>query len=185
MIIVQIFFTFVLIGLMTYGGGYSVIPLVNELIVKKYAWLTSEMVADIVSISEMSPGPFSLNCATFVGTKIAGLPGAIVATVGFILPSFIIILILAYYYNKFHELPLIRQVFTVLNACIIGILISSSIELLKSSVFMGNLFGGSIDIVALIIFIGSFLAIFKLKCNPVTIILASAILGTIIYPLVK
>lgn len=185
MIIIELYFTFFIIGLMTYGGGYSVLPLVNDLVVEKLRWLTKETVADIVSISEISPGPFSLNCATFVGTKIAGIPGGILATLGFLTPSLIIILILSYYYNKYHEVPAIRQVFATLNACIIAVLISSAIQLLSTSVFMGSLLDGNVDAVALFIFIVSFVAIFKFKLNPVAIIFMSAVAGTFIYPLIK
>ena len=184
MIAARLFFTFVLIGIMTYGGGYSILPLVDEMVVKKTGWLTKEAVADIVSISEMSPGPFSMNCASFVGIKVAGLPGAILATVGFLLPSLVIILALAHLYNKYHSLSPVRQVFAVLNACIIGVLISSAINLLRKSVFMGAFIDGSIDIVALFIFLGSFLAIFKLKRNPIHIILGSAVIGMLVYPVI-
>lgn len=185
MIFIKLFFTFFLIGIMTYGGGYSVLPLVDDLVVNKAGWLTEDAVADIVSISEMSPGPFSLNCATFVGTKIAGIPGGILATIGFITPSLIIILILSYYYNKYHDIPAVKQVFAVLNACIIAVLISSAIQLLTTSVFMGSLFDANVDVVALAIFIVSFVAIFKFKLNPVIIIFVSAVAGTFIYTLIK
>lgn len=182
---VRLFFTFLLIGIMTYGGGYSVLPLIDDMIVKKAGWLTEEAVADIVSISEISPGPFSLNCASFVGMKVAGLPGAILATAGFLLPSLVIILVLAFFYNKYYSLSYVRQIFAVLNACIIGVLISSAVSLLRNSVFLGNFTGENIDIAALLIFAGSFLAIFKLKCNPVLIIVISAVAGMLVYPMIK
>ena len=168
---------------MTYGGGYSALPLVDDLIVRQTGWITEDVIADIISISEMTPGPFCLNCASFVGTQIAGVPGAISATFGFLLPSLIIILILAYYYNKYNELTVVKQVFAVLNACIIGILIASSINLLRSSVFMGKILNDNIDIKALFIFIVSFIAMFKFKCNPVIAILLSALTGMIVYPI--
>ena len=181
MMLVELFFVFVLVGAMTYGGGYSVLPLVDDLIVNKRGWLSTEEVADIVSISEMSPGPFSLNCASFVGMKVAGLPGSILATFGFLLLSLIIILLLAYFYRKYRTLDAVKQVFSVLNACIIGVLFSSAISLLKTSVFRGAFFDGNIDIVALLIFGYSFIAIFRFKQNPLVILLASAVVGAIVY----
>ena len=183
MIIINLFKNFFIIGLMTFGGGYSVLPLIDNLIVKKNGWLSEDAVADIVSISEMSPGPFSLNCATFVGTKIAGIPGSFVATGAFLLPSIVIVLILSHYYNKYHSLLSVKSIFNTLNACIVGILISSSVSLLSSSVFMGNLFDGNYDLIALIIFTCSFVALFKFKINPVIIIILSAIIASCIYPL--
>lgn len=179
MIMIKLFFIFVLIGAMTYGGGYSVLPLVDDLIVNKQGWLTTEDVADIVSISEMSPGPFSLNCASFVGMKVAGFPGSILATLGFLMPSLIIILALACFYRKYRTIDAVKQVFTVLNACIIGVLFTSAISLLRTSLFLGSFIEGGVDVLAVSIFAGAFIAIFWLKLNPLVILLVSAVIGAL------
>ena len=185
MILLELFASFLLIGIMTYGGGYSVLPLVDDLIVQRHGWLSAAEVADIVSISEMSPGPFSLNCSSFVGMKVAGIPGAVLATAGFLLPPLAVVLILAFFYSRYRSLPAVRKVFSVLNACIIAVLLGSVINLLSSSVFGGSLFGGSVDLLALIIFLASFLGLFKFKLNPVVMLIASALVGAVFYPILN
>ncbi len=181
MILIKLFLVFVLIGAMTYGGGYSVLPLVDDLVVNKRGWLTADEVADIVSISEMSPGPFSLNCASFVGMKVAGFPGSILATLGFIMPSLIIILVMAYFYRKYRTIDAVKQVFIVLNACIIGVLFTSAISLMQTSVFMGSFIDGGVDVLALLILIAAFISIFWFEQNPLVILLASAVIGAVAY----
>ena len=182
MIMIKLFFVFALIGIMTFGGGYSVLPLVDDLIVKRYGWLSAEEIADIISISEMSPGPFSLNCASFVGMRTAGLPGALLATAGFVVPSLVIVLILSYFYSKYHTISQVKLVFAVLNAGVVGVLIASAVNLLRSTVFLGTFADGNIDLPALLIFIAAFIAIYFFKTNPLLLIAASAVIGMVVYP---
>ncbi len=179
----ELFVSFMLIGLMTYGGGYSALPLVEDLVVRQHGWLSASEIADIISISEMSPGPFSLNCSSFVGMRIAGIPGAVLATAGFLLPPMMIVLALAFLYRRYRSVPAVGQVFSVLNACIIAVLLGSAVNLLASSVFGGSLFGGTIDLLALIVFLVSFLLLFVRKANPVVLLFASASVGAVFYPM--
>lgn len=182
MILLELFTSFMLVGIMTYGGGYSALPIVEDLIVRRHGWLTSAELADIVSISEMSPGPFSLNCSSFVGMKVAGIPGAILATTGFLALPLAVVLILAFLYGRYRAFPVVGKVFSVLNACIVAVLLSSAINLIVSSVFGGALFSGKVDFLALVIFLVSFLGLFKLKLNPVLLLFASALVGAVLYP---
>ncbi len=183
MMLLELFASFMLIGIMTYGGGYSALPLVEDLIVRRHGWLSPEELADIISISEMSPGPFSLNCSSFVGMRIAGIPGAVLTTLGFLLPPLVIVLVLAYLYRRFRSVPAVGQVFSVLNTCIIAVLLSSAVNLLASSVFFGSLLGGQVDLPALGIFLVSFLLLFRRKTNPVILLFASAVIGAVVYPM--
>lgn len=185
MILLELFTSFMLIGIMTYGGGYSVLPLVDELIVRQHGWLTSSEVADIISISEMSPGPFSLNCSSFVGMKVAGIPGAVLALAGFLMLPFVVVLVLSFLYGKYRSFSVVRNAFSVLNACIVAVLMSSAINLNVSSVFGGTLFGGKTDVLALIIFFVSFLGLFKLKLNPILLLFTSAVVGAVLYPVLQ
>ncbi len=184
MIYIDLFVSFMIIGVMTFGGGYSILPLVEDLVIDKRAWLNTGELADIISISEMSPGPFSLNCSTFVGMKVAGLPGAITATFGLLLPSIVIVLILAYFYNKYHNLSGIRAVFRVLNACVIAVLLCTAFTLLQSSVLHSSLPNGKFDWLVLCIYAVSFFVLMKWKVNPIYLLLASAVLGMILYPII-
>lgn len=182
MILVELFSVFLLIGAMTFGGGYSVLPLIDQLVIQQKGWLTTSETADIVSISEMSPGPFALNCSSFVGMKVAGFPGAVAATFGFLLLPMVIVLLLGFLYKRFRSISNVGKVFAVLNACIIGILSYSAIHLFMNSVFAGAQFGGRVDILALAVFLASFLMIFRLKFNPVLVIFISAAAGAVLYP---
>ena len=97
-ILLQLFLSFVQIGLFSIGGGYAAMPLIQSEVVANHAWLTMSEFTDLITIAEMTPGPIAINSATFVGIRIAGLPGAIIATFGVILPSLFIVSLLAYIY---------------------------------------------------------------------------------------
>ena len=104
MIYLQLLLSFLQIGLLSIGGGYAALPIIQSQVVDLHHWITMREFADILTISQMTPGPIAINGATFVGTKIAGLPGAIVASVGVVIPSFIIVLTLAFIYYKYRQL---------------------------------------------------------------------------------
>ena len=92
MTFLQLFLAFLQIGAFSFGGGYAAMPLIQDQVVTKYGWLTQTDFADLVTISEMTPGPIAINAATFVGNQVAGIPGALVATFGFILPSCVFVI---------------------------------------------------------------------------------------------
>ena len=100
MIYLQLFWSFIQIGMFSFGGGYAAMPLIQGQVVNTHEWLTMTEFTDLITISQMTPGPIAVNSATFVGMKIAGIPGAVVATLGCILPSCIIVTILAKLYLK-------------------------------------------------------------------------------------
>jgi chromate transporter len=104
MIYLKLFWAFFQIGLFSIGGGYAAMPLIQNQVVDTYGWLNMSEFADIITISQMTPGPISINSATFVGTRIAGIWGAIIATLGCILPSCAIVLLLAILYRKYKNL---------------------------------------------------------------------------------
>ena len=101
MILIQLLLSFLQVGLLSIGGGYAALPIIQNQVVDLNHWLTVREFGDIVTISQMTPGPIAINAATFVGTKIAGVPGAIVSTLGTVLPSFVIVLFLAWFYYKY------------------------------------------------------------------------------------
>ena len=101
MIYLDIFISFFQIGLFSIGGGYAALPLIENQVLEVHKWLTIEEFADLLTISQMTPGPIALNASTFVGTKVAGLSGAVIATIGCVTPSCIIVLILSYFYFKY------------------------------------------------------------------------------------
>ena len=104
MIWLQLFFSFLQIGLFSFGGGYAAVPLIQEQIVNIHGWLDMDQFTDLITISQMTPGPIAINSATFVGIRIGGIPGALVATLGCILPSCIIVTLLAKLYLRYQKL---------------------------------------------------------------------------------
>lgn len=108
MIYLELFWSFFQVGLFSIGGGYAAMPLIQNQVVDIHPWLTMTGFADIMAISEMTPGPIAVNAATFVGIQVAGLPGALIATIGCIFPSCVIVMALAYMYYRSAALALCR-----------------------------------------------------------------------------
>lgn len=121
-VLIKLFFAFFKIGLFTFGGGYAMIPLIQEEVTKN-GWLTAEEVIDIVGIAESTPGPIAVNLATFVGTSQMGFLGALIATVGVILPSFIIILLIAIIFKKIMDNKYVKSILKGINPVIIGLIL--------------------------------------------------------------
>ena len=109
MILFNLFWAFFQIGLFSFGGGYAALPLIREQVVLNNAWMTAAEFTDLITISQMTPGPIAINAASFIGARLAGIPGAVVATIGNILPSCAIALLLAFLYRKYHNLALIGR----------------------------------------------------------------------------
>ena len=108
MIYIQLFFSFLQVGLFSFGGGYAAMPLIQGQVVTMHQWLSMSEFTDLITISQMTPGPIAVNSATFVGIKVAGLPGAIAATAGCILPSCILVTVIAKLYLKYRNMELPR-----------------------------------------------------------------------------
>jgi len=184
MIYLQLLFSFMKIGLFSFGGGYAAVPLIQSEIVELKHWLDMKEFVNLVTIAELTPGPIALNSATFVGQKIAGFPGAIVATIGCILPSLIIVLILSYLYMKFHNISTIQSVLTGLRPAVVSMIAAAGLSILILALFnesMKNIKLEDFRMVELVLFcIGLFL-LRKYKVNAIWIIFGSGIVGTIVY----
>lgn len=183
MILLELFFTFFKVGAFTFGGGYAMIPLIQAEVLGK-AWVEPEMIVDFIAVSESTPGPFALNIATFVGTKLAGIPGAICATLGVVLPSFIIILIVAHFFDKFRKSKIVEGCMSGLRPAVVGLISAAVLSVAKTAFFPG---GFSVSILREFSFICSIVIFaicafftFKKKTHPILIILLSAVLGIIV-----
>ncbi|MBO5161641.1 MAG: chromate transporter [Lachnospiraceae bacterium] len=137
MIYLQLFLSFLQIGMFSFGGGYAAMPLIQGQVVTLHGWLTMSEFTDLITISQMTPGPIAVNSATFVGRKIAGIPGAMVATAGCILPSCILVTILARLYLKYRNLDLLQGVLKSLRPAVVAMIASAGILILKDA-FWGN-----------------------------------------------
>ena len=131
MIYLELLWSFIQIGLFSIGGGYAAMPLIQHQVVDLHPWLTMTQFADVIAIAEMTPGPIALNAATFVGIQVAGLPGALVATAGSVLPSCVIVLLLAFLYYKFKGFSVIQGILAVVRPQGQGSYISLVISLVR------------------------------------------------------
>ena len=178
MIFLELFLSFLQIGLFSIGGGYAALPLIQNQVVDLKGWLTLEQFADVIAIAEMTPGPIAINAATFVGIQCAGLPGAVVATLGCIVPSSIIVLTLAYIYTKYRDIKVLKSILSLLRVAVVAMIINAAISIALMAV-SGN--GSSaFDYIALYIAVLAFLAIRVLKLSPIRTIFLSGGLYLII-----
>ncbi|MDO4438925.1 MAG: chromate transporter [Eubacteriales bacterium] len=181
MIYLTLLFSFIQVGLFSIGGGYVAIPLIQNQAVNIHNWLTMDEFSNLVTIAEMTPGPIALNAATFVGTRIAGLSGAIVATFGCILPSLIIVSLLSYIYRKYKEMKLLTYVLSFLRAAVIALIASAGLNILKLVCFVdGNMIYEELQFRNILIFILAFLLLMKKKSNPILVMCLAGLVGVII-----
>ena len=137
MIYLQLFLSFLQIGLFSFGGGYAAMPLVQGQVVTAHGWLSMSEFTDLITISQMTPGPIAVNSATFVGIKIAGIPGALIATLGCILPSCIIVTVIAKLYLKYREMDMLQGVLNSLRPAVVAMIGSAGISILITA-FWGS-----------------------------------------------
>lgn len=129
MITLQLFLGFLQIGLFSFGGGYAAMPLLQEQLVARNGWLSVQEFADLVTIAEMTPGPIAVNAATFVGTKLAELPGALAATAGVILPACILVTCIARLYLKYRNLSILQGILGTLRPAVVAMIASAGVLL--------------------------------------------------------
>ncbi|MBQ3133771.1 MAG: chromate transporter [Clostridia bacterium] len=181
MIYLQLFLTFFKIGLFTFGGGYAMIPLIEEEMLA-HAWMDTEQLINFMAVSESTPGPFAINIATYVGSVTApiGLLGSACATLGVVLPSFLIILLVARMYQKFKTNRIVAGCMNGLKPAVVG-LIAGAVVTMGSAVFFPAGWALSVltsywFIVSSIIFVGMLVLVFK-KAHPIVVVALSAALG--------
>lgn len=186
MIYLNLFLSFLQIGLFSIGGGYAALPLIKEQIVDINGWLTITEFTDLVTIAEMTPGPIAINSASFVGNQIAGIIGSIVATLGCVIPSFIIVLILAKIYFRYKKLKIVDGVLEAIRSVVVALIATAGVSILRLA-FWGekgistNI--GDINVIAVILFATGLCALRVWKPNPILIILGSGLIGMIVYML--
>jgi chromate transporter len=186
--ILLLFLTFFKIGLFTFGGGYAMIPMIEEEVLKQGWFESIDTLIDFIAISESTPGPFAVNIATFIGYQQQGIIGAIATTLGVVLPSFIIISVVARFYHKFSQNRYVGGFLAGVKPIIVGILVAVGLSLALRSTLntdILNLDQLSLDYIAIGIFIVIFLLsrLFR-RVNPIALIVISAVLGIFLYWLI-
>lgn len=166
----EMFITFFKIGLFSIGGGYPMLSMIYQEIVIQHRWLSHQEVTDMIAISQMTPGPIAINVATFIGYRQAGFWGAFFTTLGVILPSIILMLLIALFYFRLRSKPWFYAVMQGLRPLVIGLIVAAAWFTAKSAFV--NVFG-------VIVFLACFVLSLKFKTNPIVILLLSALAGII------
>lgn len=186
MLLLKLFFTFIQVGMFSVGGGYAAIPLIQEQIVDIYGLMTLSEFSDLITVAEMTPGPISINSATFVGMRIAGIPGVLLCTFGCILPSFCICLTLAHFYYKYRSVNGVQVVLGAMRPAVVALIASAGASILMLGLFQAELpdiVPGDIRWIETGIFIISLFILRKYKASAIAIILGSGAAGTVLYTL--
>ena len=186
MLLLKLFFAFMQVGLFSVGGGYAAIPLIQEQIVNIHKLMTMEEFSDLITVAEMTPGPISINSATFVGMRIAGIPGVLLCTLGCIIPSFCICLILAHFYYKYRTVSGVQVVLGSLRPAVVSLIASAGASILMRGLFqaeLGDIVLSNLRVVELVIFVVALLILRKYKVSAIAIILGSGVVGTLVYTL--
>ena len=184
MVSMQLLWSFFQIGLFSIGGGYAAMPLIQHQVVELHQWLTMNQFADIMTIAEMTPGPIAINSATFVGMQIAGISGAIVATLGCVLPSCVIVTALAWFYSRWRELPVMQGILKGVRPAVVAMIASAGLSLLLLSYYGQSAWPeswGSVNGISVCLFAAALLALRRWKVKPIGVMLSAGAAGVILY----
>jgi chromate transporter len=186
MIYLELFWSFFQIGLFSIGGGYAAMPLIQDQVVDLHPWLSMAQFADIMTIAEMTPGPIAVNSATFVGIQVAGLPGAVIATCGCIVPSCVIVMLLAYVYYRFRGLNIVQGVLSGLRPAVVAMIASGGLSLLILAVYGERVLPedlSSANVIAVGIFLAAFIVLRIWRIKPLFVMAGAGIVGAVLFTL--
>ena len=174
--LLDLFFTFARIGGLTFGGGYAMLPMLQREVVEKRGWATNEELMDYYAIGQCTPGIIAVNTATFIGNKTRGVLGGIIATLGVVFPSLIIITIIAAFISNFAELAIVKHAFAGIRVCVFVLILNAVVKLGKSSIKDAVTLG-----IFLVVLVGSLL----LDVSPIIFVLFAAVIGILAQVMLK
>ena len=195
-LILQLAWTFFLIGAFTFGGGYAMLSLIQNQVVVEHAWISEATFTDIVAVSQMTPGPIGINSATYVGydvlfnatgSPVLGILGSLTATLSLMIPSFIIMLLIVKFYLRFRSSRLYAGTMDWLKPCVVGLIGAAAVILIIKTTWTGGVPQVQVlsenfpDWKSWLLLAGAFAASYWGKVNPIYLILASAVLGMLLY----
>ena len=175
MIYLQLFWVYLKIGLLGFGGGYAMLSMIQFEVVEKHAWMTMSEFADVVALSQMTPGPISINCATYVGYQVGGIFGSLLASFSIVLPSLILLYFVLRYLFKHKDNFIIKTTLRDLKPFIAGLIFAAAMLMMNKTTFSD--FGMGENNVSVIICVVTFIAIFFFKVNPMIMIALSGVAG--------
>lgn len=182
MIIFELFYVFFYIGLFTIGGGYAMIPLMQQELVNARHWIDVSMLTNFIGISQVTPGAIAINLATFIGTTVGGLPGALLATIGVVLPSFIIMLVIAKFFSRARENFYFQKVMRILHPVVIALIISAVYAIVQD-VFTAAQTGFTYKDGIVFAVLVAMQLIWK-KINPILLLGIAAAMGVMLFGLI-
>ena len=174
----QLFISFLQIGALSFGGGYAAMPLIQQQVVTLHGWLSLSEFTDLITISQMTPGPIAINSATFVGTRVGGFWGALCATTGCVLPSCLLVSLLARAYLKYGHLSIIQDVLSSLRPAVIAMIASAGFSILISILWPQGLsslaaLAQNVNLRGFLIFLGALVLLIRLRMNPILVMVLS------------
>lgn len=169
--LLELFLAFARVGVMTFGGGYAMIPMLEREIVDRHGWASSEELMDYYAVGQCTPGIIAVNTATFVGYSVAGVPGGIVATLGVVFPSLVIITVIAGILTNFADLPAVKSAFAAIRVCVCVLIFNAVVKLWKKAVP---------DKAALLLFLLVFVLSIFLDISPVVFVVLCALAGILL-----
>lgn len=186
MIFLELFWAFFQVGILSFGGGYAALPIIAEKVTNENPWLTMEQFTDVVTISQMTPGPIGINAATFVGMRLEGILGGVCATLGFVAPACIIVTVLAIIYKKYRKSDVMGGILTGLRPASVGLIASAALSIITVAFFGEELFALELknaDFIAIAICVVAYILMKKVKklSSPITIIMLSGVVGGALY----
>lgn len=182
MIYIELLLSFLQVGMFSIGGGYAAMPIIQSQVVERYGWLTLREFTDLITIAEMTPGPIAINAATFVGIRLMGLPGALVATLGCVLPSLIIVSLMSWLYARYRASGGMQSVLACLRPTVVALIASAALSILTLVVFgEGEWSLKAINWAGALLFLGALLLLRRSKLNPILVMALCGALGVALH----
>lgn len=178
-----IILNFLKIGAFAFGGAYAVIPLIEEQMVTNTGWMTFAEFSDLVAIDELTPGPIIVNSSTFIGMKLAGIQGAVAATLACVIPGMIVSLLLVWLYTKYKEIPVITEMIRTLKCMSVALIFSVLLKMFMSAVFPEGI--GNINILTLAMVAVSFFLLKRYKANPLLVMLMCGAINLVVNLIIR
>lgn len=179
-----LFLEFCKIGALSFGGGYAVLPLIEEAAVERHGWITYEILADLITLSEITPGPIAVNAASFTGYTVGGMAGAISATLGCILPSCAIMSVLAVLYQKYRDSRIFTEILSSVRPAVCALIFSAFLTIALLTFFgihsIYEISDTPVSPNVILLFSGSFVLCLMRKVPPMAVILLSGVLGAVL-----
>ena len=180
MIYLQLFWSFLQVGAFSFGGGYAALPLIESIVVDQNGWLSIAEFTDLITISQMTPGPIAINSATFVGLSIGGFWGAIAATLGNVAPSIILVTLIAWLYMKYNTLDTLQNVLKALRPAVIAMIATAGVSLVITAIWgEGAILFSNMNIVAVVLFGFSLFLLLKYKLSPILVMVLAGVLNVV------